>query len=192
MLDTGPSERTAPYPVQRQLDELDALLQQMLALPGEADHRPVSAHLENDTPAGRASTSSPNGIPARLGAISPGLASAPVLQTAIEPLRGAAVVSAADPPAAARGDAGPDTVPTHGSSQEAGPAAAREDADLDGATRDLLSWINAGFDRCTYRLGRLGQWLRARHGRNVLGWTGLLLLAASGSWWALGWLHWLP
>jgi hypothetical protein len=48
-----------------------------------------------------------------------------------------------------------------------------------------LLWINWPFDRATGLLGPLGRWLRGPGGRALLGWGGLLLLAA-----ALAWLAW--
>src|SRR5207253_2114127 len=48
-----------------------------------------------------------------------------------------------------------------------------------------LLWINWAFDRATGLLGPPGRWLRGPGRRAVLGWGGLLLLAA-----ALVWLAW--
>jgi hypothetical protein len=48
-----------------------------------------------------------------------------------------------------------------------------------------LLWTNWAFDQATSWLGPLGRWLRAPGGRALLGWGGLLLLAA-----ALAWLAW--
>jgi hypothetical protein len=48
-----------------------------------------------------------------------------------------------------------------------------------------LLWINLAFDRSTAWLGPVGRWLRGPAGRALLGWSGLLLLAA-----ALAWLAW--
>ena len=52
-----------------------------------------------------------------------------------------------------------------------------------------LVWLNRFFDRHTYRLGALGRWLRRPAGRAVLGWTGLLLLAAAAVLLAR-WIRW--
>ncbi len=48
-----------------------------------------------------------------------------------------------------------------------------------------LAWINGAFDFVTAWLGPVGRWLRGPAGRGLLGWVGLLLLAA-----ALAWLAW--
>jgi hypothetical protein len=48
-----------------------------------------------------------------------------------------------------------------------------------------LLWINLAFDGSTAWLGPPGRWLRGPAGRSLLGWGGLLLLAA-----ALAWLAW--
>jgi hypothetical protein len=39
--------------------------------------------------------------------------------------------------------------------------------------------LNRGYDRLTMRLGTPGRWLRHAGGRTLLGWTGVLLLAAA-------------
>jgi len=51
-------------------------------------------------------------------------------------------------------------------------------------------WVNVGFDRGTAWLGPVGHWLRAPGGRTLLGWTGLLLLAAALAWLALDGMAW--
>src|SRR5262249_23722874 len=42
-----------------------------------------------------------------------------------------------------------------------------------------LVWGNRLFDACLVPFGPLGSWLRRSAGRNLLGWTGLLMLAAT-------------
>jgi hypothetical protein len=50
--------------------------------------------------------------------------------------------------------------------------------------------VNRAFDRGTLRLGAVGCWLRRPRGRQVLGWTGLLLLAAALARVILDWIGW--
>ncbi len=47
--------------------------------------------------------------------------------------------------------------------------------------------INGLFDILTYLLGPLGGWLRRPMGRNALGWLGILMILAAGSWAAVDW-----
>jgi hypothetical protein len=42
--------------------------------------------------------------------------------------------------------------------------------------------LNRRYDRATDWLGPLGRWLRGRQGRNLLGWLGLVMLAAAVGW----------
>jgi hypothetical protein len=60
------------------------------------------------------------------------------------------------------------------------------------ASRCLLPllWFNQGFDKCTFLLGGVGRWLRGTRGRYFLGLAGLALLAAAGLWLVKDWLGW--
>ncbi|MCI0377278.1 MAG: hypothetical protein L0215_06720 [Gemmataceae bacterium] len=51
-------------------------------------------------------------------------------------------------------------------------------------------WFNLIFDRLTMLLGGPGEWLRSRHGRSVLGFAGLTLLALAVGWFLKDWLGW--
>jgi hypothetical protein len=53
-----------------------------------------------------------------------------------------------------------------------------------------LFWCNQQFDSWTIPLGPLGRWLRAPAGRNLLGWTGLLLLAVACGLAVYDWFGW--
>jgi hypothetical protein len=53
-----------------------------------------------------------------------------------------------------------------------------------------LLWLNLAFDWSTTWLGPPGRWLRGPGGRAVLGWGGLLLLAAALAWVALDGMAW--
>jgi hypothetical protein len=53
-----------------------------------------------------------------------------------------------------------------------------------------LVWLNQAFDWSTAWLGPLGRWLRGPSGQALLGWSGLLMLAAALAWLALDTLGW--
>jgi len=53
-----------------------------------------------------------------------------------------------------------------------------------------LVWLNAGFDKCTLLLGGIGRALRGPRGRYLLGLTGFALLVAAGVWLVKDWLGW--
>lgn len=53
-----------------------------------------------------------------------------------------------------------------------------------------LVHVNRGFDRLTVPFGPAGCWLRGERGRAVLGWTGLVFLAAALAWGFLDWVRW--
>jgi hypothetical protein len=46
----------------------------------------------------------------------------------------------------------------------------------------LLIALNRGYDRLTDWLGPLGRWMRGEQGRSVLGWTGLAMLVSAVVW----------
>jgi hypothetical protein len=54
-----------------------------------------------------------------------------------------------------------------------------------------LLWPNQAFDRYAAALGAPGRWLSGPSGRSVIGWTGLLLLAAAAAWGLLDWMGWI-
>jgi len=53
-----------------------------------------------------------------------------------------------------------------------------------------LRAVNGIFDLFALCLGRPGRWLRSSAGRSVLGWLGLVLLAAAGALQVLTWIGW--
>ena len=53
-----------------------------------------------------------------------------------------------------------------------------------------LTWINQAFDRCTSRLGWPGVWFCRPSGRNVLGILGLGFMGLSLAWLIKDWLGW--
>jgi hypothetical protein len=60
------------------------------------------------------------------------------------------------------------------------------------ASRCLLPllWFNQAFDKITVVLGGPGRWLRGPGGRHALGLTGLALLVVAGLWLVKDWLGW--
>jgi hypothetical protein len=53
-----------------------------------------------------------------------------------------------------------------------------------------LLWLDHGFQTCMAPLGPVGRWLRGTAGRALLGWTGVLLLAAACGLAARDWFGW--
>jgi len=53
-----------------------------------------------------------------------------------------------------------------------------------------LLWINQAFDGCTLMLGDSGAKLRSQAGRSVLAFFGVVLLGASVTWFLKDWLGW--
>jgi hypothetical protein len=53
-----------------------------------------------------------------------------------------------------------------------------------------LVWSNRAFDRCAGRLGASGRWLRGPSGRGLIGWSGIALLASAAAWAWLEWMGW--
>ena len=61
---------------------------------------------------------------------------------------------------------------------------------LSGIALLPLLWINQAYDRATVVLGPVGRWLRGVHGRKLLGLIGLGLLALAVLWLLHDWLGW--
>jgi len=53
-----------------------------------------------------------------------------------------------------------------------------------------LVWSNRAFDRCAGRFGAVGRWLRGPRGRALVGWSGVALLVSAGAWAWLEWMGW--
>lgn len=77
------------------------------------------------------------------------------------------------------------------------PPAPREERRIPMRRRSLSSlllqpllWINHLYDRATVVLGPLGRWLRGVRGRKVVGLVGLGLLALAALWWLHDWMGW--
>ncbi|MFN4257667.1 MAG: hypothetical protein ACK4RK_00085 [Gemmataceae bacterium] len=202
---TPPRTSTAIQLTRQQIDELEALMQRMLALPvAEVDE---AAPPEAETEAA---------LPAAPPVLDPTvLETAPLPEALVPPPPGPTrSPPAAPPPAASPAVPEETTAPVAAASS----SVARNTDGGAGATADLMGppspaplpalpsleeiekrwlaeepppiapwltplvWINRSFDLCTYPLGGVGRWLRGQQGRNVLGWTGGLLLVAAVAW----------
>jgi hypothetical protein len=218
---TPSSPGSAPTgPTRQLLDELDALMQRMLALPVEQDGAP-SASGETPRPAGAGPALSPppslpgrgQGHPPILDMPRPVRADAParpapshlspppailpprheVVSTGVATRAGGELQPDAGGPAAF----GPEVFanlkvepPVH----RPRPSAARPALPRPERTTSwlpgTLTWINQAFDRGTLWLGPAGRWLRSPPGRAVLGWLGAGLLMAALGWQILAWTGW--
>jgi hypothetical protein len=201
------------------LDELDTLMQRMLALPVGEEDGAASARADEPTllpAASRAGTAPPRPAPASVpkplaATLPPNLAPAAATTSprsarakqklpALKETPPPAEEQVPEPLLVAPGPAplGPEIFAT----LKTGPALLVPRPTVParpGARRLLLTrgrllgpirWVNRAFDRGTERLGAPGRWLRGRHGRTVLGWTGVVLLLAALTWQVLVWLGW--
>jgi hypothetical protein len=175
-----------PGPSRQQIDELDALLERMLALPVNATDEPAAV----PAPAPVAVAAAPALPLESPPAEAPAAEHLPLAATLIPPVSPPLPPPSVNPPHL--------VVPMQSST--APPAAAalprrltppnyRRVARVPLSLRPLV-WLNRGFDRWTMRVGTPGRWLRHSSGRALLGWTGLLLLAAALGIVAFDWIGW--
>jgi hypothetical protein len=180
---TSPQSPVPLQPTRQQLEELDALMKRMLALPVEAPEEPAVAPpgpgaAETTLPEpGPHEPSEPTAVVVSVPPEAPPLlpprrllSPAPAL---LRPAGTPARPSSADQPERLVTDDGPPPV-----SPWVYP----------------LVWCNQVFDAGTLLLGPVGRWLRGPVGRVVLGGLGLLLLAAAAAWVVLdqmGWSSWV-
>jgi hypothetical protein len=187
-----PPHSTIDHPTRQQLDELDALMQRMLALPVDPTEDPSDLHQQPQPrdsvvlstsassdcrPVAAKTESDPLSSPPILG--SPSLSLATV-ESSVESSR----LSAAP---AVNVFAGLETARTLTETIARPSVPPAQDAPLLPMAWPLrpLLWLNLAFDYATGWLGPLGRWLRGPVGRGVLGWGGLLLLVAALAWIAL-------
>jgi hypothetical protein len=153
------TQHTSPHPTRHQLDELDALMERMLALPVDPlDSSPVLASaLELERPEAKPEKTVPH-LPALEPRLQPAVVSTAVaLESRLQP--GAAELRV---PSA---KAGTPTPP---------------------AVSPLLLpfvWVNNGFAWCLGWFGPPGRWISGDMGRNVLAGIGIVMLLT-----ALGWI----
>jgi hypothetical protein len=198
-----------PSPTRQQLDELEALMQRMLALP-------LTAPAEDPSAGEMAERSAPSlGSAARPAPVET-VRAEPVLVRFSETTPELPVAEMPESRKPSPTEAGcpdeplPDTELSAGTVAVMAPAVEptrRTEAVPAGgpkrsvlleerrarivAWRQPLLWSNRRFDCWTLRLGGPGRWLRSTQGRAVLGWTGVLLLAAALAWGILDWIGWI-
>jgi len=172
------SDRPRLAPVDRltrqQLDELDALMQRMLALPVNPSEdfpdlpaRPSPGETPAEQPSPLAEAARPEDETFKTVPPERTVASAPQP----EPLGTQHPVPCTPEP----------TVATAAESVPALPVA--------WPLRPLV-WLNRAYDWVTSWLGPIGRWLRGSSGRALVGWTGLLMLVAALAWVAWDTLGW--
>jgi hypothetical protein len=166
----------------QQLDELDALIQRMLALPVEAPGDFGELPIKET-----AKENSSDNMPAFSEANCPPIT--PVSPVSPQEKRESLSHSPENPSVE---NEAPASVPNL---QPANQAPATISVQVARRARPrwpmyLLHGINLAFDQAAGWFGPPGHWLRGPSGRAVLGWSGLLLLAAAFAWlvWdGLGW-----
>lgn len=172
----APAESPLLHATKKQLDELDSLIQRMLALPVVEVPEDVSGPLERRQPQGEPEPVLEMGLEEPLPD-SP--EEAPLASEELEALLPPSVASD-EPPAAAPEPLGVEVPKDIEPEEEAPPP------------RIGLAWPlvppNWLFDVATTPLGPAGGWLRGEHGRMLLGFTGLALLLAAA---VVGVLDWV-
>jgi hypothetical protein len=183
-----PMPSTPVHSTRQELDELDALMQQMLALPAEEpdefDDPLPEARLAADTHA-----SSPRLVETASGAgASPQLPALPALL--LEEERSVTAGAAPEPSPFEGFDVRPVRADVH--KPEPPPSSRTAAGRRPRAAWWLrpLVWPNQAFDRSTHWLGAPGRWLRGPQGRSLLGWLGLLFLSGALGWVALDTIGW--
>jgi hypothetical protein len=165
-------------PTRQLLDELDALMERMLALPvedveGEPLPPPRSPLLREPAAPLIAPIEAPPSLTHRVEMIRSTVppTAGPSSRFPAEPaLPTAAATTTSPPPVVASPRWSPKGILARGI--DVPPPEIRAAWWM----RPVL-WSNRAFDRATLRLGPFGRWLRGATGRTLLGWTGLVLLA---------------
>jgi len=179
------THETATVQSTRQLlDELDELMERMLALPIEDADQPPPAQ---PVAATLTLLESPTDAAAAADATAPAsgpdvVADGTLPQYLIAIDEPAAAASAAELPATITSAGVPEATPLLPLPQRLQPRPS--------LSYQFLLWINGGYDRGTFWLGRRGNWLRGRAFRWVLGFFGLALLAAAAAWVVWDWFGW--
>jgi hypothetical protein len=177
MASETPEQPATSNPTRQQLDELEALMQRMLALPVN--------QLEDEAPVA---------IPALLANVP----LAEPMPAWPPPAPTTAATERARTERVPEGDTALDSLPDSGkaitparpvSRSTHRPISVRRRSRLKWPLMPLI-WTNLAFDRCTEWLGRPGRWLRSVQGRAVLGWLGVFLLAAAAAWLIFNWAGW--
>jgi hypothetical protein len=187
------------HPTRQQLDELEALMQRMLALP-------VNQLDAAQAPETALSTLAPIDMPPEWDSGDSAVLSSEAARQAQAQVTERAPVGDGELPAESReplkeysdnahqeaenADAPATKIiiarPTPGERPWTLPASARR---ASGPVQ-VLMWTKRAFDRCASRLGPPGRWLRGPHGRAWIGWSGIALLATAAAWAGLEWMGW--
>jgi hypothetical protein len=187
---------TPDYPTRQQLDDLDALMQRMLALPVNPEDDPTEKPPLQGAASENAFGSSPSHLRPPSNTAASCLTFAPGQDCAPDRI----------------GSSGPESSPINAPEEnvaetETGAAELFRDTYLsrDDCSRNSLVamasplprqvviawwllplyWSNRVFDGCAGWLGPLGRWLRGDYGRAVIGGAGFVLLAVVLAWIAL-------
>jgi hypothetical protein len=178
-----------PSPTRQQLDELDALLQRMLALPVNPLDEPNPTADPAATPA--STVSQPAAEVSSTGSTSTAAAEGFSVRTLSLIQLGS---SQPESPASGNGTVSSPTARVAVAEPGVAPVSSPAPAERERVPTPLwlrpLVWGNRIFDRCAGLLGAPGRWLRRPWGRTLLGLTGLLLLAAALGWMVLDWMGW--
>jgi hypothetical protein len=194
-MSTSPRPSASLHPTRQQLDDLDDLMQRMLALPMDdalpqeepgdlkADSGPLLVedllHHE-DVATARDRSISPRPLQEAPPPPARRLAPAPVLW------REEGTRESRSSPSGFPALELPSLAPAATLSAE--PANGCDPCAKTSEGFVLLVWTNRAFDLLTMRLGPPGRWLRGARGRSSLGLLGLILLAAALAWGALDWM----
>jgi hypothetical protein len=203
MSDSTPQPAGPGQPTRQQLDELEALMERMLALP-------VHAALDDSLPTLAPVTPPPVVEPARPPAVYQlsAAADAPPLRIAegaantptgseMAPEQTAAELAALPKPPALPAALAVTPVPVARPPAQSPPQRPVAPAPIPRLPRPPVIWwvrpfllLNFAFDRLTRPLGRMGAWLRAPIGRAWLGALGVLFILAAVVWVCLDLTGW--
>jgi hypothetical protein len=193
-------------PTRQQLDELDALMERMLALPvNQPEGVPVPAVKPPRIPSQAVESTAREASSPVAGAAAlttPELAM-PLVDTETEvPPPVQTTVLTWSPPDSAQGAPAPKAVQQRALIADAGPASEPQ-PDISAARQEshtaslilprwlrILVWSNALFDSGTRWLGPLGRWLRSPAGRTLVGIAGISLVAGAAAWLLLNTWGW--
>ena len=182
MSDPTPSRSAgAVYPTRQQLDDLEALMERMLALPVSKTEEETDGPAELVAAPEAAHATAVNGHSLRtvtrpVPEAPPWFDNEPVADAILPP-----------PDRLEKLEAEPQSVEP--ASEPARPVAPGELPRAAWPLRPLV-WCNRLFDRWTFNLGSTGRWLRGSVGRNLVGVGGLFLLAGAVAWAILDWIGW--
>jgi len=173
---TGPSQKSEiPNPTRQKLDELDLLIQRMLAIPVNR----LDPGLLDSTEYQKEVNEPPNMEPSEQATLQSSPIESPVELKAILLPEATVILDLGSQDKAAL-DAAP--MPLVGANWGANTA---------DEVHGFIDWINRLFDGTTFFLGPPGRWLREPAGRSILGWIGIGCLIAALVWGFLDLVGWI-